>query len=267
MMRTRVDRQESQGVEAGPTLRRGLLLLLQAHDYAQDLERDLWDFAVETQTLRAAELTNNDVRWLVCKGFVAHAREITAATDSRRAFREVGDLVVSHRSCFVLTEEGLEFAREVCRPGAANGAALSAVAKPHVSNGSIANGLRRARAAAAPGTKGRKPNGRAVRGGPVPEWDGARHEFRLGERIVKVFKVPSPNQEKILTAFQEEGWPPRIDDPLPPTLSIDPKQRLHDTIKSLNRSQKHRLIRFLGDGSGQGIRWEVIAGNGRRRAQ
>jgi hypothetical protein len=34
--------------------------------------------------------------------------------------------------------------------------------------------------------------------------------------VVKEFKLPAPNQETILTAFQEEGWPPRIDDPLPP---------------------------------------------------
>jgi hypothetical protein len=33
---------------------------------------------------------------------------------------------------------------------------------------------------------------------------------------------------------------------------------LHDTITTLNRHQKHRLIRFLGDGSGQGVRWEML---------
>lgn len=51
---------------------------------------------------------------------------------------------------------------------------------------------------------------------------------------------------------------PRIDDPLPPVFDIEPKRRLHDTIKSLNRHQKNRLIRFKGDGTGQGIRWELV---------
>ena len=62
----------------------------------------------------------------------------------------------------------------------------------------------------------------------------------------------------ILAAFEEEGWPPRIDDPLPPKPDQDPKRRLHDTINSLNRNQQHLLIQFFGDGSGQGIRWNLI---------
>jgi hypothetical protein len=81
----------------------------------------------------------------------------------------------------------------------------------------------------------------------------------LGERIVKEFKLPALNQETVLTAFQEEGWPPCIDDPLPPAAGIDPKRRLHDTIKNLNRNQKHYLVRFMGNGTGQGVRWELVA--------
>jgi hypothetical protein len=95
-------------------------------------------------------------------------------------------------------------------------------------------------------------------GGPVkvPTWDRDRQELRWGDKIVKQFKVPSPNQETILAAFAEEQWPPRIDDPLTPQLEQDPKRRLHDTINTLNRNQKNPLIRFFGDGSGQGVRWE-----------
>jgi len=66
-------------------------------------------------------------------------------------------------------------------------------------------------------------------------------------------------QEVILMAFEEEHWPPRIDDPLPVHPDLIPKRRLHDTIKSLNRNQKTCLIRFRGDGTGEGIRWELIS--------
>jgi hypothetical protein len=59
-------------------------------------------------------------------------------------------------------------------------------------------------------------------------------------------------------AFEEEGWPPRIDDPLPPSPEIDAKSRLRYTIKSLNKRQKKQLIHFMGDGSGEGIMWECI---------
>jgi len=78
----------------------------------------------------------------------------------------------------------------------------------------------------------------------------------MGEMVVKQFKVPAPNQEVILASFEEEGWPPRIDDPLPPQADQDSKRRLHDTIITLNRHQKNRLIRFSGDGSGEGVRWD-----------
>jgi hypothetical protein len=32
---------------------------------------------------------------------------------------------------------------------------------------------------------------------------------------------------------------------------------LHDTINTLNRHQKHLLVHFLGDGTGEGVRWEL----------
>ena len=50
----------------------------------------------------------------------------------------------------------------------------------------------------------------------TPVWDAGCRELRLRGQIVKRFKVPSPIQESILAAFQEEGWPSAIDDPLPP---------------------------------------------------
>ena len=80
----------------------------------------------------------------------------------------------------------------------------------------------------------------------------------MGDVLVKQFKLPSPNQETVLMAFQEEGWPPRIDDPLPPHPELDPKRRLHDTIKCLNHNQQNRLIQFHGDGTGEGVLWELL---------
>jgi hypothetical protein len=71
-------------------------------------------------------------------------------------------------------------------------------------------------------------------------------------------------QEAILMAFEEENWPPRIDDPLPVHPDMLPKRRLHDTIKSLNRNQKRPLIRFMGDGTGEGVRWESLLAEERR---
>jgi hypothetical protein len=80
----------------------------------------------------------------------------------------------------------------------------------------------------------------------------------VGSRVVKEYRVPCPNQEAVLAAFEEEGWPHRIDDPLSPQGEIEPKSRLHDTIKRLNRHHKEPLIRFQGDGTGEGVCWGYV---------
>ena len=90
----------------------------------------------------------------------------------------------------------------------------------------------------------------------VPSWDPECRLLCWNGQIVKQFKVPSPTQESILAAFEEEGWPAAIDDPLPPQPEQDSKRRLRNTIQHLNANQKVPLVFFRGDGSGQRILWE-----------
>jgi hypothetical protein len=94
----------------------------------------------------------------------------------------------------------------------------------------------------------------------LPHWDQETRELRVGRRVVKQYRVPSPMQEAILAAFHEEGWPHHIDDPLPPITDECPKDRLRSTIWHLNSKQKNPLIRFRGDGTGEGILWEFTDG-------
>ena len=94
-------------------------------------------------------------------------------------------------------------------------------------------------------------------------WDNERRELRAGPLVVRCDRTPSPNQEAVLAAFQEEGWPPRIDDPIRPEGDMAPKPRLHDTIRCLNRHHQADVIHFKGDGTGEGICWQV---RGDRRA-
>jgi len=91
-----------------------------------------------------------------------------------------------------------------------------------------------------------------------PVWDPASREFRVGNLLVKRFRVPAANQELVLTAFEEDGWPRWINDPLVPKHDVCPKRRVHDTINRLNRNQKVPLIRFVGNGSGTGFGWEFL---------
>lgn len=241
---------ESSGREASPSgpvvamlLQRGreaLCLLLEAYRYAEEAQRDVWDFAVEIDTLRQTGCTNSEFRWLICRGYLDHALETTLAGEETRSFqrhqREPG-LTFGRKTCFVLTEAGSLFAAGNVHEQQAE--VLSHHDCSHDRLAEVPNELR-------------------------PKWDHERQELRLGEIVVKQFKVPAPNQERILAAFDEEGWPVRIDDPLPPASEQDSKRRLHDTINSLNRNQKQNLIRFLGDGSGQGLRWELVAPAGEK---
>ena len=207
-----------------------LSLLLEAHGYASELGRPLWDFAVEIASLHSAGATISALRWLVCHRYVEHARETTTYDDVSRTFELSAGLRFSKRTCFILTKAGAAFAGSTL--------ARFQPRRSHVEFERIEADSR--------GENGVKPT-----------WDCERQELRLGGVVVKQFKVPATNQELILAAFEEENWPVRIDDPLPPHPEQDPKRRLHDTITSLNRNQRRALIRFLGDGSGQGVRWAL----------
>jgi hypothetical protein len=108
------------------------------------------------------------------------------------------------------------------------------------------------RAATSDGEAPRLPSRPAA---AIPRWERATQQLMWRGSVIKTFRQPAVNQELILAAFEEQGWPLRIDDPLPRTKDIDPKVRLHDTIKRLNRNHLFRIIRFGGDGCGRGIRW------------
>lgn len=221
-----------------PRMERGLISLLEARDYARDLQTSIWDFAVELATLRELQLTKSDLRWMLGRNLVEQAIEVTLMGDAERSFRQPMRPLFSKRACFVLTPAGAAMAREL-RGETDTRSAL-------VMRSSVAPSWPAALAAQA----------------LVPKWDRDRQELKVGTILVKRFRVPAANQEAILAAFEEESWPARIDDPLPPHHEQSPKRRLQETIKSLNRNQKQGLIRFLGDGSGQGVRWEIAEPGG-----
>jgi hypothetical protein len=214
-----------------------LTLLHQAATLAQDAGTETWEFSVEITGLRDLGLTNSECRWMVAKGLASHAREASHLDAERRIFEPCANLSFTDRTCFVITPRGMAQASAVLRSGLAT-----------ETNDGRATGF-----SSAPM---RLAAGESELVARMPTWDSDRQQLRVGRQVVKQFKVPAANQEAILAAFQEEGWAPRIDDPLPPNPNQDSKRRLHDTINSLNRNQKNPLLRFLGDGKGEGIRWE-----------
>src|SRR5262249_36154033 len=93
-----------------------------------------------------------------------------------------------------------------------------------------------------------------------PRWDPDRKELRFGDCVINQFRWAAANHEPVLMPLEEENWPRRIDDPLPQKLNQEPKARLHDTIKCLNRNHRKRLVHFSGDGTGEGIVWAFLDG-------
>jgi hypothetical protein len=206
---------------AGPlddNSRVGLMLLSQAFGYARDAQADPWDFALEVDALCATGLTISDLRWLVAKQFAEHGQETSVYGDAHRSFRRGDGFFFDHTTCVVLTPSGAAFVDNILR------------------------------------MPNQEPSASNVRWKPV--WNQGRRELSFHGAVVKRYRVPARNQQVILDAFEEEGWPERIDDPLPVRRDVDPRTRLHDAINRLNRCQTNRLLRFRGNGAGTGISWE-----------
>ena len=211
-----------------------LALLLRAVRYAGNAGRPTWDFAPTLDELRRHGLSLCDLRWLTDRGLLLHARETSQPHGTRRTFDHRQSVHFSEESAFALTSRGVELLQDVLDDP------LVAGSDPPQENedkfiGEAANSR-------------------------VPSWDRELRELRIGRLVIKRFRVPARNQERILSAFEEEAWPIHIDDPLPPVPQIEPKRRLHSAIQCLNRNQKARLLQFHGDGEGLGIRWELLTG-------
>jgi len=218
-------------------LKPAFIALLEAFDYAEDTDSELWEFAVAMRRFKELGLSESDLRWLERKGYVEHAREVTRLEDEAREFRHTGNLSFSKRTCFVLTAAGAECARSLGSQCGTSRTSSKDDIEKRIEN-----------------REEKASNSIDV----MPVWDAERRELRVNGDIVKQFKWSAVNQEMILATFEEEHWPVRIDDPLPPHAEQDSKRRLSDTIKCLNRKQKHPLLHFRGDGTGEGVIWERV---------
>src|SRR5260370_9383632 len=77
-----------------------------------------------------------------------------------------------------------------------------------------------------------------------PSWNRATRTLTFRGVIVKQFRQPSPFQMLILDVFEQEGWPPQIDDPITGADFVGAMPRLHNLIQNLNRHQENPLYRF-----------------------
>jgi hypothetical protein len=252
----------AMGLEPTILLHPAIFHLWNAHRLAQsithtDPTRFQWEFAINLAQLRQFGLSEHQLRWLILKKYVAHCDvHRLPGQVSPNGHSRLPRLAIDDEDLFCLTAAGAAIIEalagilQTCattadmatlQNGNGHSFPFDPIAFPSIASGSTADICPR--------------NDPAIL---LPKWDSERRELRLTGKLVKQFKWPAINQETILAAFQEEGWPRRIDDPLSPAPEIDPKRRLHDTIKCLNRNQKNLLLHFRGDGTGEGVYWERV---------
>jgi hypothetical protein len=218
-------------------------LMVSAADLARSLERSTWDFAVEIEELKSIGVSHALLRWLVCQGLVEHAIELVPATGGERQFRFSGQLTFGRRTCCVLTDSGY------CKASTAITSVAPLSRRVHGPNGSALSV-----SSSKSTTKDDQPRSPA----PKPDWNEELGRLTMGDTLIKELQGRADNQRRILSAFHEDRWPERIDDPLPPKTELEPKKRLKEAIAALNRNQVNRLIQFLGDGQGLGVRWRLV---------
>jgi hypothetical protein len=84
-----------------------------------------------------------------------------------------------------------------------------------------------------------------------PRWDEMTSTLFWGDNPIRQFrKHPAQNQRELIEAFHREKWSQTIPNPF----GRDART-LNLTIYYLNKSLSPKLIRFSGDGTGEGVMW------------
>jgi hypothetical protein len=218
-------------------------LLSKAVAYADAMQCSPWDFAVEINEFKEAGVSLADLRYLILQGLLEHAKELTAEATGNRRFRPTGRLTFARHTCFILSQQGRQ--------------SLS-----HLNGNTSLHHLNGQRATTGTATPLHGISNTAkLFSGTKPDWNSNLRRLTFGELVVKQYRAPALNQHTILSAFQEENWGNRIDDPLPQVDHIEQKRRLHEAIAGLNRNQLNAILHFSGDGSGRGVRWSAAIEN------
>ena len=149
---------------------------------AQYAGADLWDFAVEIDTLYAAGLTISTLRWLVAKRFARHGQESSVYGGPHRSFRPGAGYFFEPATCVVLTPVGAAFADHLLKT-------MAASPQPTLpfETASLAGGH-------TPELENQSPPPHHLNGPTTatckPCWNSMRRELSVGETVIKRFRVP-----------------------------------------------------------------------------
>jgi hypothetical protein len=167
------------------------------------------------------------LRWMLYQGHVEHLSPASGAAGGKAGTVLVSSVLLMESSCFALTEAGAVFADQFLANVFAEEENVVGMARELLLLGRL-----------------------------VPAFNAEKRVLSWGRHVLKCFRQPSPNQELILAAAEEMAWPEWFDDPLPRVQGTNPKIRLHDTIKALNRHQESHIVHFKGAGLGTRVGWD-----------
>ena len=94
-------------------VRAALAHFAKARHYARNVQCDPWEFAIEIERLASMGVTTSDLRWLVKKGYIEHACEVTRPSDAVRRFKRRQNLAFTAESCFLLADTALSSAEKM----------------------------------------------------------------------------------------------------------------------------------------------------------
>ena len=90
-----------------------------------------------------------------------------------------------------------------------------------------------------------------------PKWILKSKVLSFEGKIVKRFRKTAVDQFCVLDSFEESNWPNEMLDPLRPKEGIDPKKRVRDTKKNLNKGLINKTMKFGTNENGTGFVWHA----------
>ena len=88
----------------------------------------------------------------------------------------------------------------------------------------------------------------------IPVWDGER-ELRYKGVLVKLYEREAPEQQRVLAAFEEQGWPALIENPRQHLDGDNLKAQLKSLVNNMNCGMQRPLIEFLSRDAGHMVAW------------
>jgi hypothetical protein len=219
-------------VRKRPTVRSALMQLQEAYELARSENLPIEEFAIRLSSLIQGGGSAAAAQWLVNSRYARLTAE-DGTVDSSGSFvrNRPRNGPLSNHSRLTLTERGLELAR------GCNGTTDVELSVTSTSLSTM-----------------------------KPHWHRKKRELWVGNQLIKRFTKTAKNQHLIMEVFEEEGWPPSIDDPFPGGTHQEKRKRLNNAVDRLNHGHLLPLLRFHTNGTGDGIRWEFCQRNGQPKS-